>query len=79
MQWQIQGEGRDHLDPPIRPKDFFAFTIIHRKTISRIHQNVLSEPEFQNLPPKHSQLEPPSHAYPKHIYMYAMWKALCTF
>ena len=35
------GGGSGGPDPPIRPEGFFAFIIIHSKTISRIQQNAL--------------------------------------
>ena len=46
FQWRIQGEGRGGLDPPIRPEEFFAFSIIHSNSdpgSTKIH---FSEPEI---------------------------------
>ena len=36
-----RGGGSGDPHPPIRPEEFFVFSIIHSKTISRIRQNAL--------------------------------------
>ena len=35
------GGGSGRLDPPTRLEEFIAFSIIHSKTVSRIHRNTL--------------------------------------
>ena len=82
-QWQIQGEGQ-RVWIPLSDLRFFAFAIIHSKTISNTFQSLKSQNVFGGRPLKHPQLDRstspyplPSHAYPKHGN--AVWKALTNY
>ena len=61
------GGGSGGSDPPIRPEDFFAFTIIHSiKPSPASTKMYFSEPEISNLAPQITPIGgniPHSHAY----------------